>query len=761
MTMTEWMTANLITLAELSLGNFTPAWFWLFLLGASLAIVVLGYRPHLRRLPGRRGPVLLAMRLLAVLIIFVALVKPQWTNWTTQQTRPALAVVVDDSQSMAATDAGSNASRYERVRSWWEDSDAADALREDFDLSLMTVSEAKSREALPVQPNAEQTDLTHAIRAATNRLRGRRAAGIVLVSDGRETTDGAAAIDLDQMPLPIYAVGFPAPRNDVGAVSDLAILRAEAPDRAMVDNEVTVMLTVTKSAGPTTTTDLTLSRGDEILATQPIDLPAGRVRRQVPMKFIPQQAGDFMLAARIAPPAGERGTMNNTRHIALRVDAEPINVVYLEGTLRLEYTFLSRHLTDDPDVNLVTFVRTARASQGDELSSLAAEELLSSDRLEDVDVVLLGDFESAMMSSQTYERLRQWVDAGGGLMVLGGYRNVGPAGLGGTPLNRALPVDLADELPRQSERPFQWRLTEAGRRHPAFVVTGQPMQDANLWHDLPALAGMAEMYAARPAAAVLAERPGDGQTPDVMVLVTQRYGQGLSVMLAADTTWRWSRIARLQGKPDMLYARFWSQMIRWLAKRDPQDRADPLVVSTDAPMYERGERVRIQVRRNVADLGPDDDADAGELELSVRGPTGDTTTLSATPDSAAPQLWRADFYPPRGGAFEVSAAWRAASDGSVAANDVTRFLVQGASLEIADTTADPQRLIRLAQQSGGRFALIDDDPQISRLLADLPRDRTATAQMRTTALWHHPLVLIAFVALLSIEWFLRRRSQLA
>ena len=67
------------------------------------------------------------------------------------------------------------------------------------------------------------------------------------------------------------------------------------------------------------------------------------------------------------------------------------------------------------------------------------------------------------------------------LLVLGGYRSFGPDGFRGTPLADALPVVFASGPPYQSEEPFSLELTEEGRRHPIFEISGDRVKDAAAW----------------------------------------------------------------------------------------------------------------------------------------------------------------------------------------------------------------------------------------------------------------------------------------
>src|SRR5206468_8763384 len=120
----------------------------------------------------------------------------------------------------------------------------------------------------------------------------------------------------------------------------------------------------------------------------------------------------------VAADAGERFLGNNSMHFPVRVDAEAIRVLYLEGFLREEYKFLKRRFEDDPDVSLVSVVRRANP----ELTASRSEgDLVSAERLKNFDVVILGDMDGNYLGETEYRALVRWVDQGHALLVLGGY----------------------------------------------------------------------------------------------------------------------------------------------------------------------------------------------------------------------------------------------------------------------------------------------------------------------------------------------------
>jgi len=281
---------------------------------------------------------------------------------------------------------------------------------------------------------------------------------------------------------------------------------------------------VTKTGGPATQATVVIKRGlDERFVEQKIALPEGNDERTVSLTLKPTQAGTFEFTAAVESAVGEKNLANNGWRFPLRVDAEPIRVLYLEGFLRYEYKFLKTRLEDDPDLNVAAIVRRANPEGAEPKSG---KDLITPAQLKNFDVVILGDMEANYLKATEYEALVGWLDdKGHALLVLGGYRSFGPDGFRTTKLADVLPVVFADKPPGQSEEPFLLQLTEEGRTHPVFEVSSDRARNAETWKEAPKLAGCSLVQRAKPGAEVLAVNPDitiEGKP--AIVVATQRYG---------------------------------------------------------------------------------------------------------------------------------------------------------------------------------------------------------------------------------------------
>ncbi len=739
----------------LQLDNVQSAWPWLLGIVAAAVLLFFVYYSIFVRTERRLTWVLLGLRGAGILALLLALARPVWTEDTTLVDPGRLAVVLDDSRSMSLAHTGGK-SRYQLAR------EAVDRLQrqvEEAEGARVQVElfgiDGEPIDGEPAdKPLATVTDLVRAVGRVESRLRSRELIGVVLVTDGMDNSGRGSILQLADSETPIHAIGFPS--DPSSAELDLAVRPPQAPEQVLVNNTVTVRVPVVRAAGPgdqRVEVKVTVG-GDRVEAEQQVVLEPGANQVEAVLTFEPTVAGRFMYRVEAEAAGGERVLGNNVEQFALQVNAEAIGVLYLEGFLRYEYTFLRKRLDDDPDINLITVVRTANPQRP---NPEAAKVLLTSTQLDTVDLVILGDMEADFLGTTEYEALIAWAgQEGHAVLVLGGYRSFGPNGFAGTPLADVLPVEFTEEgVADQADEPFTMALTAAGQVHPIFQVQSDRVRNKTLWDQAAQLAGCSLVRRAKPGATVLATNPitSVDDKPAVVVAV-QNFGQGKSMVVTTDTTWRWSRVARLKGQGDLLFARFWSQSVRWLTGRGLDDQQAPLVVTTDRPGYGDGDAVsvRIVARDSAA-------AATHALAATITNAAGRRRSVPLRPatDGSGDQV--ATVYPDGPGRHVIVA--RSTRDGETVANANVQLLVHGADLETNDTRTDSQVLRQIAAERGAGFYVdIGEAQTLGDKLQPDRRQRTITRARDAREYWNSPVLFFFFLAAVTGEWWIRRRNRL-
>ena len=203
--------------------------------------------------------------------------------------------------------------------------------------------------------------------------------------------------------------------------------------------------------------------------------------------------------------------------------------------------------------------------------------------------------------------LRDYVQSGGALAMVGGDLSFASGGYAQTALNDILPVEL-EGIPPMGDRAytkdgFKPKLTPAARSHPATSLSLDPRGNEARWAALPPLEGINRVARLKPGASALLVHPSlrteaGEQAP---VLAVTDAGKGRTLALLTDTSWHWGFLAAGTGDDGRTFQRFWESAIRWLV-RDPA--LTLLRVELDRVEYRRGQPAAARVRSLHADYTP-------------------------------------------------------------------------------------------------------------------------------------------------------------
>ncbi len=768
----------------------SPAFGWLgsLALAAGITGVVLAYTLGLRTADtgvGRyiSGPRtrtgLVSLRLAAIVCLFLALWHPACVRQEVLAHRPQLAIVLDDSASMsqpagAAGATGKTPSRYDAAVAAL-DRHLRPALARTHDLRVFDVQgRVLNLAQLPAAAVNPRSPLTETLLDVQHELADEPPVGIVLLSDGREVSESPATGSIEQLRIPVYVVQV-APDAPAGA-RNLAVQAVSVNRRALVNNTVRATVDIAgDEIAPDTRVPATILEGPQTVASATLKWPAGARTARTELTFVPRRPGEFTYAVQVGPlggdaagTSGEVDLADNRQTFPLTVTAQPLTILYIDGVLRWEGKFIHEALSGDPDINMIMMVRTAppgtdRGSQG----------LLLPEQLAKLNLVILGDVEAGFFSTSELTALSKWVtDVGGALLLTGGYHSFGPGGFGGSVLRDILPVEFSAEPNPQSDQPFSLQLTDAGREHPIFQLTGDRTRDTAFFQTLPPLAGFSRIAGVKPGGQVLAVNPqratadASGGLP---VLVVQEVGAGRTMVFAVDTTWRWRMVVGGFTGDSSFYPRFWGQLVRYLAtkKDEPPPR---LFVSTDRYRYKVGQTVEVNIEtRSLADdpnASPATAPSAGRYKvaataLSERGEQW-SIPVSELPDGrfhgslAAAAAGRLDLHvraEPLHSAERPPSADKDTEDLSA----IATVQVERPDLETLDPRPDPQWLAQVAQLTGGRVLRPDE---IETWAATLPAQPRQVTRAASSGLLGERTLGAVFLALVCTEWILRRWSRL-
>ena len=528
-------------------------------------------------------------------------------------------------------------------------------------------------------PNGSHTDLLGALKGAAQGSGGvsRALAGVLLISDGADNVQLARGVGAPEK-AQLEALGAPVNTLSVGrpGLKDLAVAALQVDDFAFVRNPLSLEVTLHHQGFGPQPVPVTLTRAGRVITSQTVNLDSSGSTK-LHLTFTPDQTGEFVYSVSVPVLPDEAVVDNNQRAFVLKVIRDRVRVLLVCGHPSWDERFLRGLLRQDPNVDLVSFfiLRDAsdqlHASQ-DELSLIPfpTEEIFRT-QLHSFDLVILQNFayrpfSSSLKIDSYFPDIKQYVEGGGALLMIGGENSFGEGQYDQTELAEVLPVAGAG-LPGTDDS-FKPQLTAEGRRHPVTQLAESGELSARLWGELPPISGL-NLVRAKPGTRVLLAHPllsVAGENAPVLAVAEE--GRGRSMALMTDSSWRWSFEAAGAGLGNRHYERFYTNAVRWLV-RDPD--LTPVKLSVAERTVEPGQAAVFDVRARQTDYGPAAgaqvtltvfNAETEKQVVQLRGTASNDGTVRIEvpePCQAGPTArWRTCFNPLRRAASQSSSAGR-------------------------------------------------------------------------------------------------------
>ncbi len=722
-----------------------PLWLLALLTAAAAGFLLWLF---LRRREQWRGPIrasiLAGFQCLVLAVLLLMLWQPALSVAILRSQQNVVAVVLDASRSMALADDGR--SRFDIARAAL-DGGLLDQLRKKYPIRLYTAGAALQRvdSFEPLQPAESATRLGDTLKSAAGEASTLPIGAIVLVSDGADNDGGLdqqtiAALRAARLPVHTIGVGRETP------VSDIEIAGVQTPARSLPGTRLSAFVTIRQHGFAGGVATLSVRDGDKIVASRQIRLEGDGKQSIESISFLSGEKGARAFKFAVEPLEAEANRANNAVTRLVHVEDRRPRILYVEGEPRWEMKFIRRAVEEDPNLELVSMLRTTqnkiyRQGIGDP-AELEQGFPATVDELFAYEALIIGAVEAAWFSGPQQALIREFADRrGGGVLFLGGRAALSEGGWQATPVAEMLPVELPARKSTFHREPAKAELTGPGMDSLITRLDDNLAQNAARWKALPALADYQETGAPKPGALVLAQfNTGTGRR--FPLLSTQNYGRGRVALLATGGTWKWQM---LQDSKDTTHERFWQQLLRWLAS-DTRGRVTALTSSTVI-----SDAAKVQLRADIRDNNYLPLADAS-AEARLIGPGGLADSVALLPDPQTPGQYSAEFQASEPGSYLAEIVARRGEQ--EIARDVTTFLREDGVAENFRTEQNRELLERLAAQTGGRYYSIGG---ASDLIDEIDFSEAGLSVRETHDLWDVPFAFLLLAFLKGAEWLLRRR----
>jgi hypothetical protein len=625
-----------------------------------------------------------------------------------------------------------------------------------------------------------ETALADVLEARLDRKDVEPPAAIVVFTDGCDTV---ARHSLDKVADKCKKRGVPLHIYGVGSAESASLKLTDL----LVDNTL-----FAKDKVPVTV----LWRADGVvpgMAEVTATLAGKSQTRKVAVTPGKQQATEFNFDVP-EPPPGEKGKAQNreasatvrllsadgtgspdkdSRSQPVRIIDGKVKILYAEYAPRKDFKFLEPILLDDHRLEPRFWLITAdpEALKG---GPFEKEFPKTKDKLNEFDLVILGDIPPEKLSKKSRELLAHYVSEDrGGLVVLAG-RQFMPAAYAGEDFKefaRLLPVDFVRHTfpPDAPSSPVAYvpQRTEAAKRAPWLTLDKTKEESDKLWQTLPGLYWHYPVTDLRGGAEVLLEHPtvkmpggaldpaaGEREKQFMPLLAWHRYGKGQVMFVGFEESWRWRF-----NTDRKVFGRFWSQVLLRMALLHKGTGLAELEVSQGG--LELGKPGTLYARLLKPSFEPvTDDKVKADLEyLDEKGGVQDrekvVLTLEAVPGKPGsyravlpndrPGLWRVTLTSPGEGAKRGEKA------------ELTFRVKLPPKHELQETPMAAEALRNAAQASAGRFYREED---LNELVAAVRPQETTFHQRQEVLLWGW-IPFLLFVGFVSTEWVLRKFANLS
>jgi uncharacterized membrane protein len=701
----------------------------------------------------RDRAILVGLRLAALAVLLFCLFRPTLILKAAVPQQNFLGVLVDDSRSMSIADRdGQTRAAFVQQQLNGPSAPLLHALSQRFVVRFFSFSSSSGRvgSAADLKFGGTATRLAPALDRARDELAGLPLAGLVMVSDGADTSD--AAIDetlasLKARSIPVFTVGVGQERF----AHDIQVTRVETPRTVLKGTALVVDVVLSQTGYGGQTVPLSVEDDGRIVSTQVVTLPPDGESATVKVRFTASEAGARLFKFKVPAQPDEQVAQNNARDALIQVNDRREKILYFEGEPRYEMKFVRRGVEEDKNIQVTILLRTAEnkywradISNPDEMIGgfpKTREELFS------YRAIILGSVEAASFSPDQLRMIADFVSKrGGGLLMLGGRRAFAEGGWGGTPVGEVLPVVLDNA----NAKYFSWvnaRPTRAGSTFPVTQVAGDEKASSAKWNDMPPVSAVNSVRQVKPGATVLLTGLDDTRR-DQIVLAYQRYGRGKAIAMPIQDTWQWKMDAKV-AVSDTTHAMFWRRLVRWLVDGVPEQ----VNISTTADRVEPGEPIKLTAE--VLDSAYVEVNDS-RVVARVTSPSGKTTELPVEWTVTKDGDYRASFVPDESGIYDIRVS--ADRDQKALGAAAMHVRVSAGDAEYFDAGMRAPLLKRIAEDTGGRFFTPATVASLPEAISYSGRGVTVVEERE---LWDMPALFLALIGFIAAEWGYRRMKGLA
>ncbi len=687
------------------------AWPLILLLILAGSLTWFSYRQTEPRLHGINRWLLPMLRGISLVLLLALLFEPMIRRNINQEVPPVLAVLIDESQSMA---------QHQRT-------EILPSIQGQTHYFGFGGTMRPIKDLAAAMDTAPRTDISSALEEVQTSLRDENLRGVLLISDGQYNTGRNPVYVAADYGIPIHTLVI----GDTLQQQDLMIARTVTNELAYVGQEVPVDVSLLLQGYSDKTVTTRLYAQDSLVASETLMITEGESIAS--LSFTPQEEGLFQYTLTTTELENEASSTNNREIFTVRVLRRSQRICLIAAAPHPDLVAMRNLLTRDESRQVDSFVQMQpdRFYEGNLPNSL-----------DEYDAIVLVGFPGREADDVSLNVVANAARSGIPLLFMLTRQ---------TDLQR-LQDQLANVLPAlpTTENVLydeaNLKLTQAGFRDPILDFPEA------LWERLPPLMVSTGHWNVTSDSRILGQINLRGITlEEPLLMVRSRAGHRTAAILGSGT-WRWLNLADDPADMPRVWPQVVENLMQWLTT--PEDdrtvRVEPALTA-----FGGGEPIDFSGQVYDESLNPVSEA---VVTVEITAPDGAQYPYTMTNTGSGRFTLRVDALPEGTYAYTAEATRMNTSMGT----DRGVFTVGSVNLEYRSTRSNEALLRQIAYRSGGdlfterTLSTFQERLNSDRLFSPITQSRELEFDLRRI-----PWILGIVILLLGLEWVLRKRSGLA
>jgi len=678
--------------------------------------------------------ILITLRSAAFFLILFLIFEPLFTIIKKKEEKPVLAILMDDSKSMSITD--KNGNRAEVLKKIIE-SKVFDQLKDIGEVKFFSFGDkTKMFEEFKFDSlkfNADETNLARAIKDATKSLEGKNLKSLLIITDGEYNTGQNPVYLAESFTGQINTIGI----GDSSEQKDISITKIITNNIVYKGTKVPVSVFLKSSGYENESVSVSLKYEGKTIETKNINITGGTTEYNLDFLYEPQEEGIKKYSVVASTLKGEITTKNNQKTFFVKVLKNKLKVIIIAGAPSHDVSFVRNGLIQDGNIDVKTY--TQKEDGG------FYEGLLDSKQLEETECIYLIGFPQSNTKQSVLEMVKDAISNKGKPVFFISDFNIDYGKL--KLLEPYLPFTVKQV--NNNEILVSPNITIAQLKSPVLKITGSE-DDINIWNNLPPIFRTETIFERKTESEVLSFLKINNIPFNYPLLLQRKVYKQKSLAITGYGIWRWKLLAEgLGGNSDFLKI-FLGNSVRWLTTRE-EDKKFRVITSKE--IFSSGESVEFFGELYDDNYQPIDNATVKVIVQS------NSDSYEVTMSSIGSGRYIGNIEGLKEGDYKFTGL--AENVDIKLGEDNGRFSIGESNLEFINLRMNAPLLKMLAQKTGGGFFTADNfDGIVEKLKNDKNFSSIQVSHKSEYQLWNIYYILIIIILLLSIEWFIRKKSGL-